>query len=226
MAERPEACAEWRDDLAAWLVAQVAPEREVALADHLATCPACRAEAESLLAVAAVTLAVDPVADVEPAQPGDDEPPPDLGDRILARVAVERRGRARLRAGVAALAASAAVVVAILVVRDGDDAGPLDGEPIEFARVPAGATVEAVVAEDEGDGSLVELVASGLEPDITYALWLSPPGGGWEDRIPAGTFRPDEDGQVDVRLRCALPAHDAGRVWATTPDGEVTLDTE
>ena len=42
----------------------------------------------------------------------------------------------------------------------------------------------------------------------------------------AGTFRPDGDGTVDVRLRSALPADEMGRVWATDPDGDVALDTE
>ena len=72
----------------------------------------------------------------------------------------------------------------------------------------------------------MELTAEGLDPAVTYALWLTPPGGGYAERVAAGTFRPDEDGKVDVRLRSALPAEDAGRVWATTPEGQIVLDTE
>jgi hypothetical protein len=102
---------------------------------------------------------------------------------------------------------------------------PLQGEEVAFTRVPSGATVEAVIA-DERSGSLVQLIASGLDPDVTYALWLSPPEGTWDDRVAAGTFRPDEHGEVDVRLSCALPADETGRVWATTPEGEIALDTK
>ncbi len=59
-------------------------------------------------------------------------------------------------------------------------------------------------------------IATGLDPDVTYALWLSPPDGTWDDRVAAGTlddrvaagtFRPNEYGEVDVRLRSALPVN-------------------
>src|SRR5687768_8145091 len=100
MPEPTEACAEWQEHLAGWLVAQLPPEEEAALGDHLATCPACRAEADSLLAVAAVSLGADPGA--VPWRPTVDEPPPpDLADRIVARVARERRVRWGVRAAVA-----------------------------------------------------------------------------------------------------------------------------
>ena len=96
---------------------------------------------------------------------------------------------------------------------------------VEFVEAPPGVEVRAVVAADD-DGALVELIASGLDPDVIYELWLSPPGGRWDDRVAAGTFRPDAEGDVDVRLHSALPAEDTGRVWATTSEGEVALDTE
>ncbi len=51
---------EWQEDLAGWLVAQLPPDDEAALAAHLDGVPTCRAEADSLLAVAAVRLAADP----------------------------------------------------------------------------------------------------------------------------------------------------------------------
>lgn len=222
MAEQPEACAAWREDLAGWLVAQISPEREELLRAHLATCPGCRTEAESLLTVSAVALA----ADLDRTPVGDGDPPPELGDRIVASIASERRARRRLRTGMWALAGAAAVIVAVVVVADNDDgAARVSGEAVAFTVVPAGATADAVIAE-EGNGTLVQLTATGLDPAVTYALWLSPPGGTWDDRVAAGTFRPDADGEVDVRLRCALPADDYGRAWATTPEGEIALDTK
>lgn len=39
-----------------------------------------------------------------------------------------------------------------------------------------GSSAEVVVA-DEGSGSMVQLVARGLDPHTTHALWLTPPGG-------------------------------------------------
>jgi hypothetical protein len=219
MPERPIACEQWQPALAGWLMAQLSPEEEGALAAHLAECDACRAEADSLLHVAAVTLGADTGA-----APSEEPPPADLGDRILSRVARARRARRVARTGVAMGAAAAAVVVAVVMTRD---PGPpaLRGEPIAFVRQARGVEASAVLASEEG-GSLIELTASGLDPDTTYSLWLTPPGGSYADRIPAGTFRPDGDGDVDVRLHCSLPPEDMGRAWATTPEGEIALDTE
>jgi hypothetical protein len=232
MAERPEACADRRDDLAGWLMAQLSPEREVELMAHLSTCAACRDEAASLLAVSAVALTADPddpmVDDLVSAFADplgrEAEPSPELAQRIAATVAAERRGQRIVRAGLALLVAAAAVVATVVVWTD-DGPAPVHGEEVAFAVVPPGARADAVVADDDG-GTLVQLTASGLDPEVTYALWLSPPHGDWEDRVAAGTFRPDADGAVDVRLRCALPADAYTRIWATTPDGQVALDTE
>ena len=37
---------------------------------------------------------------------------------------------------------------------------------------------------------------------------------------------PDPSPEFAVRLRSALPAAEMGRVWATTPEGEIALDTK
>lgn len=221
MAEHPTACPAWQEDLAGWLVAQLPPDREARLLAHLDGCLACRAEADSLLVVAAVALATDPDGPLA----GTVQPPPELGDRIVARVAGERRARRIVQTGLVLLASVAAAAVAIVALRDEGRATPLRGAEVAFTVVPAGAQVEAVVADD-GPGSVVQLAASGLDPDLTYALWLSPPRGGWDDRIAAGTFRPAPDGTVAAHLRCALPSEDYGRLWATTPDGRIALDTK
>ena len=218
MPEPVEACEAWQPALAGWLMAQLPPDEEDALVAHLADCPACRAEADSLLHVAAITLGADTAtSEVEP-------PPADLGDRILARVGRERRARRVARLGLAMSAAAAAVVVGVVMTSD-PGTPRLRGEPISFARQAPGVDASAVLASEES-GSLIELEATGLDPDTTYSLWLTPPGGGYEDRIPAGTFRPDGDGEVDVRLSCSLPPEDMGRAWATTSEGEIALDTE
>lgn len=64
MTEHPAACPQWQEDLTGWLVAQLAPERELALDAHVVTCATCRTERDSLLGVAAVTLVGDPPTDV------------------------------------------------------------------------------------------------------------------------------------------------------------------
>ena len=222
MPEPTPACDAWQEHLAGWLVAQLPPGDEAALLEHLDACPVCQAEADSLLAVTAVSLGVDPGA--RPWRPVVEEPPPaDLADRIVARVAGERRGRWGRRAA-AALAGGAAALAVALVVRTNDDA-PLRGEAVEFASLAQDVEASAVVAPEAG-GSVVQLTAIGLDPAVTYALWLTPPGGGYAQRVPAGTFRPDAAGEVHARLHSALPAAKMGRVWATTPDGDIALDTE
>ena len=219
MAERPLACEAWQPTLAGWLMAQLPPEEEAQLVAHLEGCPACRAEADSLMHVAALTLGADTGA-----RASGDAPPASLGDRIVARVARERRARVAARMAVAMSAAAAAVVVGVVVTRDPGEP-PLRGEPVSFVRQARGVEAMAVVAPEES-GSIMELHVSGLDPDTTYSMWLTPPGGDWDDRVAAGTFQPDEDGEVEVRLRCALPAEEMGRAWATTSDGEIALDTE
>jgi hypothetical protein len=220
MAEHPEACAEWRDDVAAWVVAQIEPGREAALSAHLASCHGCRTEAESLLGVAAIALVADPDHPVT----DDPAPPVDLGDRIASRIAAERRGTVVRRSALAAVGGAAAAVVVVVALTVAGDGGPaaLEGERFAFSL----GTGEAVVADDpDTDGSLVELTASGLDPEVTYALWLSVPGGGRDERVPAGTFTPDDDGTVEVRLASPMSPEETGRVWATT-GSDLALDTE
>lgn len=221
MAERVEACPDWQDDLAGLLVAQLTPDRERALGVHLATCAACQAEADSLLGVAAVALVADPVGPVLPAEA---PPSPALGDRIVAQVAAERRARRVVRTSFALVGAVAIALVAVVATRP-NPTPPLEGDRVAFVVRPDGVEAAAVLAPD-GDGSLVELTATGLDPDTTYALWLTPPGGGYPERIAAGTFRPNGRGEVDERLASALPPSATGRVWVTDPDGTVTLDTQ
>ena len=97
MADRSLACHDWQEHLAGWLMAQLDPDAEAALREHLAGCPTCQAEADSLLAVAAVSLGADPGGEPWQAR-RDASPPSDLADRIVARVAAERRGRWARRA--------------------------------------------------------------------------------------------------------------------------------
>jgi Putative zinc-finger len=221
MADHLPACVDWQEDLAGWLVAQLPPEREVALDAHVATCAACRTEQERLLAVAAVTLVGDPFGAERAVTVA---PSPGLGDRIVAQVSAERRARRRVGASFALVGVAAVALVAIIATRP-NPTPPLRGQAVAFAVQPSGVDASAVVARD-GAGSLVELTASGLDPATTYALWLTPPDGGYAERVAAGTFRPNARGEVDERLHSALPASEMGRVWVTDPDGDITLDTQ
>ena len=220
MAERLEACPEWRDDIAAWLVAQIPAAREAALLDHLRQCPACEAEAEGLLAVAAMSLGA--VLD-SPAVDPDLLPPPELGDRVVGAVRRERGVRRAMAVGVVGFAAVLLLSLIVSISSAGDRT--LTGDTVAFAVVPSNGTASAVVANDLA-GSVVQLRATGLEPNTTYSLWLTPPGGGYSERVAAGTFRPAPDGHVDTILRSSMSRDDVGRVWVTDPKGNIALDTE
>jgi hypothetical protein len=220
MAERPEACLAWQEEIAEWLVAQISPEREAALLEHLRGCPGCEAEAESLLAVAAMSLgaALD-----SPAVDPDLLPPPELGDRVAHAVRRERGFRRAMAIGVVGFAA--VLVLSLIASLASSNDRTLTGEKMAFDVVPAGGTGSAIVADDLA-GSVVQLTATKLDPNTTYALWLTPPGGGYSERVAAGTFKPAPDGHVDTILRSSLPREDVGRVWVTDPEGETALDTE
>ena len=67
------ACAEWREHLAAWLVAQVGPDDEAALVEHLVRLRQRAGGGDSLLVVAAISLGADPGG--EPWRPATDAAP-------------------------------------------------------------------------------------------------------------------------------------------------------
>ena len=69
-------------------------------------------------------------------------------------------------------------------------------------------------------GTEVHLVASGLDADEVYWLWLTDEGG---ERVTAGTFRGGGD-EVAVTLTGALPLADTVRIWVTDEADSTVLD--
>ena len=221
MPETMSSCPEWHGHVAGWCVAQLTPTEEAAFVAHMAGCGRCRTEAERLTAVAAVSLTA--VARAEGRASTATEPPPtDLGDRIVATVVRARRAQRGRR--VAALVAVAAIVMVGGGLALTHRSEPLDGQRMALVG-SAPAAADAIVASEVG-GSAVVLRAEGLDPGVTYALWLTPAGGGYPGRVPAGTVRTDGDGSATARLHSALPQDDVARAWVTAPDGSVVLDTE
>ena len=208
------ACPDRRGDLgvAALDPGSVDPE----LAHHLEGCAACTDELRRLREAAAML----PLA---PSAPDATGPDGEAVDAVLARAVDQlrrehRRRVVRRRTAIAAVVLVTVGVVAALRTGSGDDG--LEGERIAFTRAAAGAEGEAVVAPS-GAGSVVEVIAEGLEPGAVYALWLSSADG---RRTPAGTFKVGDDGTVQARLPCGMAATDADRVWATDETGDVALD--
>jgi hypothetical protein len=215
-----EACDDRRGDLAAEALRRLEGPARDDLVAHVASCEACRTELARLRSVAEVLPLADPDAVGTTA-------PPALESRVLERVAAAQqaaRGQRRNFAFVG-IAAAAALVVGVIVgslvsLGSDGDARQLDGIEVAFREEPPGVDASATIAGDD-DGTVVELDASGLDPDLVFALWLSSGDG---ERVPAGTFRPDSDGTVEARLPCSLRFRDAARIWVTTPEGEVPLD--
>jgi anti-sigma-K factor RskA len=180
-------------------------------------------EDEGLTGVVALLQYADPAEVEAPA-----EPPPDLEDRIIARVRAERGARvvdiSARRWRRPALLAAAAAIVAVLVLGVGLLSGIGDDSPsgrtVELAGAEAGLS-GSVELRQEDDETVLRIVASGLEPDQVYAAWLAPEGG---DKQAAGTFRPDDDGDVEVELLSGFPLESAARVWVTDPAGETVLN--
>jgi hypothetical protein len=124
-----------------------------------------------------------------------------------------------------AMAAGAAAAIVVSGVFDRDEPSRMEGEAVVFEQRAPGVEASAVLAAD-GEGSMMLLSASGLDPESSYTVWFTPPGGGYAERKAITTFRADGAGNVDVDAYSALPLADVGRVWVTTPDGEITMDTE
>jgi hypothetical protein len=202
---KAEGCREWRERIGALLLGQLPEEERFATKAHLDGCPACRAEAEALAPVASLLGRADPDRLV-PAP----APPPRLGERIVGRIAVERRAerrrRTRLRLGLTA-AAAAAVVAAVVTLGGSDQSTP--SETVAFRSLPRGASAEATLAPRPW-GSEVSVRVHGFRPGTLCQVWLRRSNG---KRVPAGSFRYVYDGEGDhVGLSSALAPDDATAV--------------
>jgi len=202
---KAEGCREWRERIGALLLGQLPEEERFATEAHLDGCPACRAEAEALAPVASLLGRADPDRLV-PAP----APPPRLGDRIVGRIAVERRTerrrRTRLRLGLTAAAAAAAAAAVVTLVGS-DQSTP--SETVAFRSLPRGASAEATLAPRPW-GSEISVRVHGFRPGTLCQVWLRRFNG---KRVPAGSFRYVYDGEGDhAGLSSAVAPDDATAV--------------
>ncbi len=187
------------------------------------------------------------IAALVPRDPEPEAPPPDLRARVLAAVEREaggeaepgrapaaapaarpaptrparRRSRLRPRALAPALAGLAAAAAAVVLVAG--DGGGLEARG-ELARGPVGATVELT---ERGIGRVVTLRSDSL-PELPkgefYELWFATPRDRptAPDRISAGTWHPDTEGESAVSFTGAVdPARNPVVVITREPaDGD------
>src|SRR4051812_26147649 len=120
---KSESCREWREALGAYALGHLPDEERAGLEAHLEGCADCRAESESLLAIAQRLPHADP-ARFGPAP----VPPSELGQRIATTIGAERRSkrrhrRLRLGLGLSGAAAVATAAVLAIFVLSGNEAG-------------------------------------------------------------------------------------------------------
>lgn len=171
-----------------YVLAALDPDEQMRFEEHLGACETCRAEINELSA------GLDAVFDAA-AEPA----PVRLRARVLEGIAapaptVVPLRRANRRWMVPTLVAAAlALIVGFVAVN-------LVSDPIE-AVLEAADAVEVPLEGIDGRvvtaGDTTVLITSSLAPlaaDRTYQLWLIDPAG----PVPAGVFRPDENGDSAV----------------------------
>ncbi len=195
---KTESCREWREALGAYALGRVGAEERVKLEAHMEGCPGCKTEAASLIAVSRLL----PHADPEHFGPAP-APPAELGKRIEAKIAAERRSgrqRRRLRLGFAlggVAAAAAAAVLAIFVLAGDDGRGP--EQHVTFPALPPGVKIAATL-EPQAFGTEIHMYVKGIRSGTLCQVFMRGAAGA----VSAGTFRYRWGGDASAVLSAAL----------------------
>jgi hypothetical protein len=194
---KTDGCRHWKETLGAYALGHLPDEERASLEAHLEGCAACRAEAESLLAVSRLLPHADP-ARFGPAP----QPPPELGKRIAATIAAEQRShrrQRRLRFGLGgAAAAAAAAVLAIFVLAGGEESGP--ERHVSFGALPSGVKIAATL-EPQAYGTAIHMYVKGISSGTLCRVYMRGPGGA---DVSAGSFRYRWGGDGAAVLSAAL----------------------
>lgn len=189
---------EWRESLGAMALGALPEDERVALEAHLEGCAGCRAELQSLDAVARLMPLGDPERFGSAPQP-----PPALADRVAATIRSERRAARRRRrrlgfslAGATAAAATAAVL-AIFVLSGG---GPSPQQHVVFRSLPPGVKIAATL-EPHAFGTEIRMYVTGVRSGTLCRVFLRSPDG---SRDPAGSFRYRWGGNDEAVLSSGL----------------------
>ncbi len=206
-----------REQLGALALGQLKASEARPLETHLEGCETCRADYAEIAPLAGMLAGVDlDRMDDEPV------PPSDLGDRMIARVATERRGRRRarlVRGGALAAAAAAALVVLVVVLTP--PPGPLQ-EPVAFQSQDRAVSADANLIAHTW-GTEFKLVGSGFDEGRTYVVTFRRADG---SAVAAGTFIGVGDKAVTCDLNAALLRENAVGVTVSTRGGDTVLQAE
>ena len=181
---KTDGCREWRESLGAYALGQLSADERAGMDAHLEGCPSCRAELESLAALAHPLSLADP-ARFEGHAPS---PPPSLAARVAAAIGRERlsrRRRRRLRVGLAlsGAAAAAAAVIVLVLLPGGGSAGP--EQHVTFASLPKGMKISAKLIPN-AFGTEIHMYVKGVSSGTLCRVYLRSRGG---TLLSAGTFR-------------------------------------
>jgi anti-sigma-K factor RskA len=184
----------WNEDLAAYALGALEPDRTAALERHLEECERCRAELRWLQpAVGALPESAERV-----------EPSPRLRAQLMAEVEADARPAAEPRSSrlrwpllrpAAGFAAVVLVAAAVLGYALGGDSGEGGGESTIAAGKAPGVTATMV---DEGDGGTLRLANVHQIPDgKVLEAWVLRDGE--VEAVPA-LFVPDHAGRASTQL--------------------------
>lgn len=180
---KAESCRDWRQLLGGYALGDLPEDERTGLEAHLDGCERCRAEAESLGAVAKLLPLADPDRFSKPAP----RPSPELAGRVAATIGgerqAERRRRWRFGFALSAAAAAAAVVLALIVLPGGGDGGGPE-QHVQFGELPDGMKIYATL-EPHSYGTEIHMYVQGVRSGTLCRVYLRGPRG---ERVPAGTF--------------------------------------
>jgi len=167
-------CRDVRHLLGVYVVGAIEPHERSVVDGHLASCQSCRDELAGMAGLPAM-LGKVPAADVERLNglPEDIEPPPELLNSLLARVAVRRRRR--LWKGVVGIAAAAALVAggataAVELAQPAVQAAHADVATSANPTTGVGAVVDYVTTPWGGTAMRVQV--SGIPAGTTCQFWV------------------------------------------------------
>jgi anti-sigma factor RsiW len=200
-----EGCRKWREWLGAYALEQLPGEERTALAAHLDGCAACRAELDSLSAVARLM----PLADPERFATAP-TPPTSLAGRVAATIAAERRStrRRKARFGLAFAGATAAAAVLAIFVLGGGSGGGAPERHVTFASLPPQMKIGATLIP-HAYGTEIHVYVKGARSGTLCRVFLRGADG---ERMPAGSFRYRWGDDSNAVLSSALDLSEAATI--------------
>lgn len=203
---RAEEHRELRLALGALALGDLPAADRAAVEGHLRECAECREELAGLESVGRLLSLADPDRVSQPAP----RPPRELGTRIEAAIAAERRTRRvgrRRRFALAALAGAAAIAAALVLLVGGGGTGP-PSERVEFGSLPSGVEIGATLVP-RSFGTEIHMYVSGIRSGTLCRVFLRDSRG---RSFSAGSFRYRWDGGSEAVLSSALDLSRADRI--------------